>query len=56
MPSPVPADRAASRFRLPIEPPGEAKEDFWLLNELARRIGANLAEREGLAIEESTIP
>jgi hypothetical protein len=23
---------------------------------LARRIGANLAEREGLAIEESTIP
>jgi formate dehydrogenase major subunit len=32
-------DRMVQLGRKAIEPPGEAKEDFWLLNELGRRIG-----------------
>jgi formate dehydrogenase major subunit len=32
-------DRMVQLGRKAIEPPGEAKEDFWILNELARRIG-----------------
>ena len=34
-------DRMVQLGRKAIEPPGEAKEDFWLLNELARRIGVD---------------
>src|SRR5258706_5406317 len=34
-------DRMVQLGRKAIEPPGEAKEDFWLLTELARRIGLN---------------
>jgi formate dehydrogenase major subunit len=34
-------DRMVQLGRKAIEPPGEAKEDFWLLNELARRVGVN---------------
>jgi formate dehydrogenase major subunit len=34
-------DRMVQLGRKAIEPPGEAKEDFWLLNELARRMGAD---------------
>ncbi|HEY7336599.1 MAG TPA: formate dehydrogenase subunit alpha [Bryobacteraceae bacterium] len=32
-------DRMVQLGRKAIEPPGEAKEDFWLLNELGRRMG-----------------
>jgi formate dehydrogenase major subunit len=32
-------DRTVQLGRKAIEPPGSAKEDFWLLNELGRRIG-----------------
>ena len=32
-------DRMVQLGRKAIEPPGEAKEDLWLINELARRIG-----------------
>jgi len=32
-------DRMVQLGRKAIEPPGDAKEDFWLLNELARRLG-----------------
>jgi formate dehydrogenase major subunit len=32
-------DRMVQLGRKAIEPPGEAKEDFWLLTELARRVG-----------------
>ena len=32
-------DRMVQLGRKAIEPPGEAKEDFWLLNELAHRLG-----------------
>ena len=32
-------DRMVQLGRKAIEPPGDAKEDFWLLNELARRMG-----------------
>jgi formate dehydrogenase major subunit len=32
-------DRMVQLGRKAIEPPGEAREDFWILNELARRIG-----------------
>jgi formate dehydrogenase major subunit len=32
-------DRMVQLGRKAIEPPGEAKEDFWLLTELARRLG-----------------
>jgi formate dehydrogenase major subunit len=32
-------DRMVQLGRKAIEPPGEAREDFWLLNELARRMG-----------------
>ena len=32
-------DRMVQLGRKAIEPPGEAKEDFWLLTELARRMG-----------------
>ncbi len=34
-------DRMVQLGRKAIEPPGEAKEDFWILNELARRIGVD---------------
>ncbi len=34
-------DRMVQMGRKAIEPPGEAKEDFWLLNELGRRLGLN---------------
>src|SRR5207237_2704544 len=32
-------DRMVQLGRKAIEPPGDAREDFWLLNELGRRIG-----------------
>jgi formate dehydrogenase major subunit len=32
-------DRMVQLGRKAIEPPGDAKEDFWILNELARRLG-----------------
>jgi formate dehydrogenase major subunit len=32
-------DRMVQLGRKAIEPPGDAREDFWLINELARRIG-----------------
>src|SRR5512132_2376040 len=34
-------DRMVQLGRKAIEPPGEAREDFWILNELARRIGVD---------------
>ena len=34
-------DRMVQLGRKAIDPPGDAREDFWLLNELARRIGVN---------------
>jgi formate dehydrogenase major subunit len=34
-------DRMVQLGRKAIEPPGEAKEDFWILNELARRVGVD---------------
>ncbi len=34
-------DRMVQLGRKAIEPPGDAREDFWLLNELARRIGVD---------------
>ena len=34
-------DRMVQLGRKAIDAPGEAREDFWLLNELARRIGVN---------------
>jgi formate dehydrogenase major subunit len=34
-------DRMVQLGRKAIEPPGESKEDFWLLNQLARRMGCN---------------
>jgi formate dehydrogenase major subunit len=34
-------DRIVQLGRKAIEPPGEAREDFWLLNELARRLGVD---------------
>jgi len=34
-------DRMVQLGRKAIEPPGDAKEDFWLLNELARRLGVD---------------
>jgi formate dehydrogenase major subunit len=34
-------DRMVQLGRKAIEPPGDAKEDFWLLNELARRVGVD---------------
>jgi formate dehydrogenase major subunit len=34
-------DRMVQLGRKAIEPPGEAKEDFWIINELARRIGVD---------------
>jgi len=36
-------DRMVQLGRKAIEPPGDAKEDFWLLTELARRIGLDWA-------------
>ena len=32
-------DRMVQLGRKAIEPPGDAREDFWILNELGRRIG-----------------
>jgi formate dehydrogenase major subunit len=34
-------DRMVQLGRKAIEPPGDAREDFWLLNELARRLGVD---------------
>src|SRR6187431_1639973 len=34
-------DRMVQLGRKALEPPGEAKEDFWILNELARRVGVD---------------
>jgi formate dehydrogenase major subunit len=34
-------DRMVQMGRKAIEPPGDAREDFWILNELARRVGVN---------------
>jgi formate dehydrogenase major subunit len=34
-------DRMVQLGRKAIEPPGDAKEDFWILNQLARRIGVD---------------
>jgi formate dehydrogenase major subunit len=34
-------DRMVQLGRKAIEPPGEAREDFWILNELARRVGVD---------------
>jgi formate dehydrogenase major subunit len=34
-------DRMVQLGRKAVEPPGEAKEDFWILNELARRVGVD---------------
>src|ERR1700689_281411 len=34
-------DRMVQLGRKAIEPPGDAKEDFWILNELARRVGVD---------------
>jgi formate dehydrogenase major subunit len=34
-------DRMVQMGRKAIEPPGGAKEDFWILNELARRVGVD---------------
>src|SRR6202521_192378 len=34
-------DRMVQLGRRAIEPPGDAKEDFWILNELARRVGVD---------------
>ncbi|HEX4133368.1 MAG TPA: formate dehydrogenase subunit alpha [Bryobacteraceae bacterium] len=34
-------DRIVQLGRKAIEPPGDAREDFWILNELSRRIGVN---------------
>ncbi len=34
-------DRMVQLGRKAIEPPGDAREDFWLLNELGRRMGLN---------------
>ncbi len=34
-------DRMVQLGRKAIEPPGDAKEDFWILNELARRLGTD---------------
>jgi formate dehydrogenase major subunit len=36
-------DRMVQLGRKAIEPPGDAKEDFWILNELARRVGVDWA-------------
>jgi len=34
-------DRMVQIGRKAIEPPGDAREDFWILNELARRVGVD---------------
>ncbi|MBZ5677632.1 MAG: formate dehydrogenase subunit alpha [Acidobacteriia bacterium] len=34
-------DRMVQLGRKAIEPPGDSKEDFWILNELARRVGVD---------------
>ena len=34
-------DRMVQLGRKAVEPPGDAREDFWILNELARRVGVN---------------
>ena len=34
-------DRMVQLGRKAIEPPGDAKEDFWIINELARRVGVD---------------
>jgi formate dehydrogenase major subunit len=34
-------DRMVQLGRKAIEPPGDAREDFWILNELARRVGVD---------------
>jgi formate dehydrogenase major subunit len=34
-------DRVVQLGRKAIEPPGDAREDFWILNELSRRIGVD---------------
>jgi formate dehydrogenase major subunit len=34
-------DRMVQLGRKAIEPPGDAKEDFWILNELSRRVGVD---------------
>jgi formate dehydrogenase major subunit len=34
-------DRMVQLGRKAIEPPGDAKEDFWILNQLARRVGVD---------------
>ncbi len=34
-------DRMVQLGRKAIDPPGDAREDFWILNELARRVGVN---------------
>ena len=39
-------DRMVQLGRKAIEPPGEAKEDFWLLTELARRVGLDWKDVE----------
>jgi formate dehydrogenase major subunit len=34
-------DRMVQLGRKAVEPPGDAREDFWILNELARRVGVD---------------
>jgi len=35
------SDRRVQRVRKAVEPPGEAKEDLWILHEVARHLGAD---------------
>ena len=41
------SERRVSRVRAAVEPPGEARADWWIVNEVARRLEARLAASAG---------
>ena len=41
------SERRVQRVRKALEPPGEARDDLWIIDELARRMGAGLGLADG---------
>ncbi|RDU94667.1 nitrate reductase [Trinickia dinghuensis] len=47
------SERRISRVRAAVEPPGEARPDWWIANEVARRLEARLSPRQRHGNEQS---
>ncbi|WP_164671066.1 molybdopterin-dependent oxidoreductase, partial [Pseudomonas viridiflava] len=44
------SERCITRVRKAVEPPGQARADWWIAREVARRLEARLAPQEGAGL------